>query len=657
MNRRFFSAFVCAFLMLAMAVQAQQRLIVTSVTGNAEYINKGHKYPLSKGSTLDKETMVYIPYNGSLTLIDEASNKEYTIKTIGWAAVEEKLAASSHNVLTRTKDYVKSVLAEVRKAPIVKARYVSDPATVTREKYVKKDSKERDLRAEFDAFSKGARRDYDDFRKKCLEDYAKFVREAWQQFKPEKPVPVPEEEEVMPVLAPDADAETASWFGNQLKKLFKRKNKDKALADKGSGEKKPVDTPKPVVKPKPVEKQNVQLTYEKVLPPPPVVKQPEPLSEVHEQQESSNDYMAFDLFGTKCRVRIGDNCRFSLPSVNENDVADAITKFSQTQFDNMLYDCLQERKNHSLSDWAYYQMLLALTNHFYGENSNEATLALAFLYSQSGYKMRLAQDGTKLYMLVASDYMLYNKSFFYIDNESYFLLEGNKDGSLKICKAGFPKESTLSLQISAVQEFSPNPTVERTITSRRYSDFSFTIKSNKNYIDFYETYPSSSINNNFMTRWAMYANTPMDKGLEEQLYPQMREKLAGMSKLEAVQHLLNWVQTGLEYEYDDNVWGQDRAFFGEESLFYPYCDCEDRSILLSHLVRDLVGLDVVLVYYPGHLAMAVDFKEDIDGDYYMYDNRKFTVCDPTYIGASVGQAAMEPTGITLILLDSNYKKL
>ena len=112
-----------------------------------------------------------------------------------------------------------------------------------------------------------------------------------------------------------------------------------------------------------------------------------------------------------------------------------------------------------------------------------------------------------------------------------------------------------------------------------------------------------------------------------------------------------------KYEYDDNVWGHDRAFFGEESLFYPFCDCEDRSILLSHLVRDLVGLDVVLVYYPGHLAMAVDFKEDVDGEYYMYDNRKFVVCDPTYIGASVGQAAMEPNGITLILLDSNYKNL
>ncbi len=657
MNKRIFSALLCAFLTLAtMMVQAQKRLVVTSVTKGTEYINKGKKYPITKGATLNTETMVYIPYNGALTLVDEATNKEYTIKSIGWAVLEEKLADSSHNVLTRTKDYVKSVLAEVRKTLKVKAQYVSDPATVTREKYVSKNNKERDLRAEFDAFSKGARRDYDDFRKKCLEDYAKFVREAWQQFKPEAPVPVPEEKEIVPVLAPNADAETASWFGDQMRKLFKRKKKNPEQAEQKAVETKTEDAAKPKEAPKPVEEKNVELTYDKVLPPPPVVKQPEPLSEVHEKPESSNDYMAFEVFGTKCRVRIGDDCRFTLPSVQENDVADAITKFSGTQFDNMLFDCLQERKNLSLSDWAYYQMLLALTNHFYGENTNEATLTLAFLYSQSGYKMRLAQDGTKLYMLVASDYMLYNKSYFYIDNSSYFLLEGNREGSLSICKAGFPKESTLSLQISATQELSESPTVERTIASRRYDDFSFTIRSNKNYIDFYETYPSSAINNNFMTRWAMYANTPMEKGVVEQLYPKMREKLAGLSKVEAVQRLLNWVQTGLEYEYDDEVWGQDRAFFGEESLFYPYCDCEDRSILLSHLVRDLVGLDVVLVYYPGHLAMAVDFKEDVDGVYYMYDNRKFVVCDPTYIGASVGEAAMESTGMTLILLDSADKQ-
>ena len=302
-------------------------------------------------------------------------------------------------------------------------------------------------------------------------------------------------------------------------------------------------------------------------------------------------------------------------------------------------------------------MLLALTNHFYGKNTNEATLALAFLYSRSGYKMRLAKDEERLYMLVASDYMMFDKRPMYIDSRWYWILDEGIDENLTklfvVDKATFPEESPLSLRITATQELEENPTVERTFTDDSDEDFSFTIKANKNYMDFYDTYPSSYINNNVMTRWAMYANTPLEKGVKEQLYPKMKEKLAGMSNVEAVQKMLHWVQTGFKYELDEIIWGVDRPFFGEESLYYPYCDCEDRSILLSHLVRDLIGLDVVLVHYPGHLAMAVDFKEDVDGVYYMYDNRKFVVCDPTYIGASIGQAMYEKekTTTSLILLD------
>ena len=335
-----------------------------------------------------------------------------------------------------------------------------------------------------------------------------------------------------------------------------------------------------------------------------------------------------------------------------NDVADAILQFKAPQFDNMLYDCLQERKQHGLSDWAYYQMLLTLTRYFYGEESNEGALVLAFLYSHSGYKMRLAHDGSRLYMLIASGHLIFNKSMYYTDGDFYYLLDGNRKDALTICKASFPHETPLSLQMSATLDLDENPTVQRTISSKVDENFTFTLTSNKNYIDFYSTYPASSINNDFMTRWAMYANTPIEKGIVEQLYPQMKEKLQGLSEVEAVGKMLSWVQTGFEYEYDDNVWGFDRAFFAEESLFYPFCDCEDRSILLSHLVRDLLGLDVVLVYYPGHLAMAVHFNENEVGDHVTYNGKKFVVCDPTYIGASVGESMpMLSKEVTLILLN------
>lgn len=155
-------------------------------------------------------------------------------------------------------------------------------------------------------------------------------------------------------------------------------------------------------------------------------------------------------------------------------------------------------------------------------------------------------------------------------------------------------------------------------------------------MSFYSSYPTSIIDDNLMTRWAMYANTPLANDVSSQLYRQLKSSVDGKSNLEAVNILLNWVQTGFEYEFDDIIWGEDRAFFAEESLNYPYCDCEDRSILFTRLVRDILGLKCILVFYPGHLASAVCFDETVNGDYIILDNERYTICDPTYIGASVG---------------------
>ena len=103
--------------------------------------------------------------------------------------------------------------------------------------------------------------------------------------------------------------------------------------------------------------------------------------------------------------------------------------------------------------------------------------------------------------------------------------------------------------------------------------------------------------------------------------------------MEAVGILLDFVQTAFEYQTDEQQFGKERPLFGDEILFYPYCDCEDRSILFSVLVRELVGLDVVLLNYPEHLATTVRFDDDVKGDYIMIDGKRYVVCDPTYIGA------------------------
>ena len=45
---------------------------------------------------------------------------------------------------------------------------------------------------------------------------------------------------------------------------------------------------------------------------------------------------------------------------------------------------------------------------------------------------------------------------------------------------------------------------------------------------------------------------------------------------------------------------------------------------------------MAFVSYPGHLAAAVHFNEDIPGDYFIVNGKRYLVCDPTYINAPIG---------------------
>lgn len=512
---------------------------------------------------------------------------------------------------------------------------------------------------EFDDFNIQAWKEYEEFRKQALKEYQDMVRRAWAEFKGEPAEQVPEEETILPVFADKNENETASIW-DSLKRLFKKK-----------GKKMPRQA-----QPKPIKGNGEVLAVGKEIAPLPKFEQPEPVLEIQEtpqQVQHPNDYMAIDLFGLECKIRIGENCGIHLNGLTPDDVANAMSVFEKPQFNDMLYDCLEARKHYHLSDWAYYLMLQKLVDSFYGKDTNEASLALSFLFSQSGYKTRMVRDKQSLMVLVASHHYIFGKDYTFEDINSdvrLYLLDGRRLGAIvKVCPARWKNEGSMSLQLTAEQVFKFNKTPRRTIRSRKNPDFVFTITSNKNYIDFFNTYPASYFGKDNMSRWAIYAETPLEKGIRDQLYPAMREKVKGMSEVEAVRQLLWWTQgddidnemTKINSEYfqyalDDLVWGTDRAFFGEETLFYSWCDCEDRAILFSHLVREVVGLDVALVYYPGHLATAVAFNEPVRGDGYVArDGRHYTVCDPTFLGANIGETMTTVIGkpATLIPLKKN----
>jgi hypothetical protein len=365
-----------------------------------------------------------------------------------------------------------------------------------------------------------------------------------------------------------------------------------------------------------------------------VTPQPKPFEPIQEVPIDNEETVTVDFYGVSCKVRISQEANITLKDCLPNTLAYTWHTLSTEAMNNTIRDCLEARIHYNLCDWAYLQVLDTLSQTVCNTH-NGATFLMAYIFCQSGYQMRLATDNSRLIMLFASKHNIYDKGFYSIDGTKFYPY-GDQPKSLSICDAKFVNEQPLSLYITGEQKLGDVMTSDRTIQAKRYSDMNVTSEVPNELLAFYNSYPSSTIDDNSLSRWAMYANTPLAEKTKELIYPGLKKSVEGCSELLAVNKLLNWVQTGFVYEYDSKVWGYDRAFFAEETLYYPYCDCEDRSILFSRLVRDLLDLDVALIYYPGHLATAVYFQEDVNGDAMLINGRKFIICDPTYIGAPVG---------------------
>lgn len=459
-----------------------------------------------------------------------------------------------------------------------------------------------DFYAQYEKFSKHAKAEYEDYRAQCNAEYVKFLERAWKEYKVLPSIPRPKDEVVPPTIMPRQD-----------------KNK----------------------------KQAKEILIENVVSPILSLPQPKPISPIYENDKVEEKNFSFSYMGTTCEVRLPKDLNIRMSGCESCMIATIWKQLATNAMDNTIRDFLALRLKMQLCDWAYLNLIDTFAQAFCG-HGNEAVIMAAFIYSQSGYKMRLGRDCEKLYLLYGSKHGIYEKGYIVIEGINYYPLD-DKVERMEISDFSFPQEQSMSLYIENAQKFTIRPSAIRKLASEQYHDVAIDSQVNLNLIQFYNTYPSSEVNGNFMTCWKMYADTPMDESVSQMLYPDIKNKIEGLSDVQAVNQILNWVQTAFQYEYDDKVWGHDRAFFAEETLYYPYCDCEDRAILFTRLVRDLLGLKCILVYYPGHLASAVCLKQQVNGDYISLDGDVYTICDPTYIGA--------PVGITMPEMDNRSAKV
>ncbi len=360
--------------------------------------------------------------------------------------------------------------------------------------------------------------------------------------------------------------------------------------------------------------------------------EPEPAPNTLTIGAESPSAFQFSYLGSLCRVRMGREFAFTLNGVDENCCADAWKKLAQADIKALSNDCKALKQAMRMGDWGYLGLLNALGNAYYG-NGDKSVLFSFMMLVYEGYRVKICRMGSHLALMVGVEETVYGYSFVTIDGLRHYILK--TDEATQCYVVNMPEGGTklFSSELSSVPAlaYEGAPYREIRVQDKDGRMLSAKIKPNKNLMRYYSALPQTD-------RWNYYVYTSLSREVKYALYPLLRKGIEGKSEVEAVNFLLHFIQDGFEYQTDDEQFGYERPLFGDESFFYPYTDCEDRAILLSILTADLLGLDVVLVEYDNHLSTAIRFNEEVSGAYFQLDDGKYFCCDPTYIGADVGES-------------------
>ena len=360
---------------------------------------------------------------------------------------------------------------------------------------------------------------------------------------------------------------------------------------------------------------------------PPAVKPSAPTGELF---TASSDKQMVNFCGQKVYVDKSLKGVCSIGNMRENAIADAYEAMCKADYKALVDDCRKVKKELNLNDWGIF-LFVREASKTLCTDENAAVVMQQFLLNELGYKSKMARraDRNQMLLFVAAGCQVYGHPYFTKDGLNYYNLTSNESCQFYMCQEDSPKaKSKLNMQVNHAPAL--NAGMVNSVHKNRSGSVAVSVDVPKSLMEFYGSMPQCD--------YSVYVNAEVNPSVASKVLSTLAPLVNGKSEAEAANLLINFVQTGFQYATDQEQFGYEKPFFVEELFYYPYCDCEDRSVLYSYLVRNLLKLDVVLLDYPNHIATAVCFNENVSGDFVTVGGKKYVVCDPTYIGASIGKA-------------------
>lgn len=351
-----------------------------------------------------------------------------------------------------------------------------------------------------------------------------------------------------------------------------------------------------------------------------------------------------DFFLTKLRLYMAQkHVGIHVQKLDKATFSTAWHALSESPYQTLLEQAQSYRKHLGLNDWGYGALLQSIATAAYPESDRQQTIYLWFLLLKSGYDARIAYDRSNVFLLIPTQQALYGIRYVTLDGRRYYSFAFHRMPpemhSVYTYPGKYPEaEKTFDLRFVTLPRLHSQPFRRSLGFEYGGRDYQFSVAADRSLVDFLEYYPQTEL--------TVYFEAPASQSAERSLLGMLKPIVAGKSEKIAVNMLLRFVQTAFAYKTDQQQFAREKYMFPDETIYYAYSDCEDRSILFAYLVKNLLHLDVVVLDYPGHIATAVRFSSQIKGDTITYKGKKYIVCDPTYINANLGMTLPQVKGIT-----------
>lgn len=337
-----------------------------------------------------------------------------------------------------------------------------------------------------------------------------------------------------------------------------------------------------------------------------------------------------DFYGHPLHVSFDQDLKnVNLLQLDQNEISSKLKYFRNANLAQSIFFIDNYKQIYDLDDAGVVLLIDKVASTISNSNNSNSQVFIKYLLLKKlGYDVILTRtDGKKLNCLGNISFTPGRYIYINYANKRYVDLDfKNRKNYSKHLIIIDPDKTYKTIARNTLK----SPKIDANITSRHISfqfgtsTYEIDAQSNASVTAFLGDLPMFEVGREF-------TSLSMSREMNQSVMPYLRERVKGMSKVEASKFLLAFVQQVVPYGSDYAKYGEERFYYPEETIMARDADCEDKAILLAYLAKRILGINSVGLYFENdqHLSLALEIPEYNPSIGFQYKGKNYVSCEPT----------------------------